>query len=193
MNRTTQRRRTIVALVTCALAPFVGVSSAEAAEITVTDSTGDVREGEGRLAPRVSNGDITNVSYDHRAARVVIRAEYVELLRPQSNNSTLVFATRMRTNEGAYRVAFTDADAGEPQGATFLTNRRGEVRCNVDERIDYFGNAIQVRIPRTCLSRPQWIRFTSFHATETADRVTYDHPHDDGPDPTAWTSRVLHD
>lgn len=193
MNRITQRRRTIVALVTCALAPFVGVSSAEAAEITVADSTGDVREGEGRLAPRVSNGDITSVSYDHRAARVVIRAEYVELLRPQSNNSTLIFASRMRTNEGAYRVAFTAADAGEPQGATFLTNRRGEVRCNVDVRIDYFGNAIQVRIPRTCLSRPQWIRFTSFHATETEDRVTFDQPHDDGPEPSAWTSRVFHD
>ena len=193
MNRTTQRRRTIVALVTCALAPFVGVSSAEAAEITVADSTGDVREGEGRLAPRVSNGDITNVSYDHRAARVVIRAEYVELLRPQSNNSTLIFATRMRTNEGAYRVAFTVADAGDPQGATFFGNRRAEVRCNIDERIDYFGNAIQVRIPRTCLSRPRWIRFTSYHATETADRETYDNPHDDGVFPSAWTSKVFHD
>ena len=192
MNRT-QRRRAIVALVTCALAPFVGVSSAEAAEITVTDSTGDVREGgDGRLAPRVSNGDITNVSYDHRAARVVIRAEYVELLRPR-RNSELTFASRMRTNEGAYRVAFTFADAGEPQGETYFGNRRREVRCNIDERIDYFGNAIQVEIPRTCLSRPRWIRFTSYHATLTENRETFDNPHDDGVFPSAWTSKVFHD
>lgn len=193
MNRT-QRRRAIVALVTCTLAPFVGVSSAEAAEITVTDSTGDVREGgDGRLAPRVSNGDITNVSYDHRAARVVIRAEYVELLRPQSNNSILEFASRMRTNEGAYRVAFTTADGGEPQGVSLFINRRREVRCNIDERIDYFGNAIQVKIPRTCLSRPRWIRFTSYHATVTENRETFDNPHDDGAFPSAWTSKVFHD
>ena len=193
MIRTTHRRRAIVALVTCALAPFVGVSSAEAAEITVADSTGDVREGDdGRLAPRVSNGDITNVSYDHRAARVVIRAEYVELLRPRGD-SGLFFASRMRTNEGAYRVAFTSADAGEPQGVTYLSARRREVRCNVDERIDYFGNAIQVRIPRTCLSRPRWIRFTSYHATFTENRDTFDNPHDDGTIPSAWTSKVFHD
>jgi hypothetical protein len=191
MNRTTQRRRAIVALVTCAVAPFVGVSSAEAAKITVTDSTGDVRVDDGRRAPGVSNGDFTNVSYDHRAARVVIRAEYVELLRPR--DSGLVFASRMRTNEGAYRVAFTIADAGEPQGVTLFGNRRREVRCNIDERIDYFGNAIQVEIPRTCLSRPQWIRFTSYHATFTENRVTFDNPHDDGADPTAWTSKVFHD
>jgi hypothetical protein len=99
----------------------------------------------------------------------------------------------MRTNEGAYRVAFTSADAGEPQGVTYLSARRREVRCNVDERIDYFGNAIQVRIPRTCLSRPRWIRFTSYHATFTENRDTFDNPHDDGTIPSAWTSKVFHD
>jgi hypothetical protein len=141
----------------------------------------------------VSNGDITNVSYDHRAGRVVIRAEYVELLKPQSNNSGLFFVSRMRTNEGAYRVVSTIATGGDLQGKTYFYNRRKEVLCNTDERLDYFGNAIQVEIPRTCLSRPRWIRFTSYHYTSTEKSATVDNPHDDGDFPSAWTSKVFHD
>jgi hypothetical protein len=195
----TRRRVAAATVLACAVAPFVGIAPARAAEITVTDATGDVRNANnGNPTPTVNNGDFTQVTYNHRRARVVITGDYVDLEQPRSTpqgeDTSLFFATRMRTDEDVYRVAFTGADSSEPGGETELFGRRGRrVRCDVEHNIDYLSNSIRVSIPRSCLSRPNWIRFTSIHLTFDRNRATVDNPHDDGADPTAWTSKVFHD
>ncbi len=189
-------RRSAVAVLACAAAPFLGVGAAEAAQITVVDATGDVRvyDGSGRpqVDPTVTNGDFARVNYDHRLHKVVLHAEYVDLRRPGSGE-VLGFATRMRTNEQVYRVAYTFADGGAPRGEVFLEGRRRSVRCDVGHRIDYEANTITMGVPRSCISRPNWIRFTSAHFAFDGNTETFDHPHDDGPEPSAWSSRVYHD
>jgi len=191
-------RRTTAALLAIAASPFVGVGAASAAEITVVDSVGDVRMYDGgpggyEVAPEVTNGDFASVTYRHRLHRVVLRAEYVDLVEPQSSpdDGSFVFASRMRTNEDVYRVAYTAADASAPEGQSILFSRRDQVRCDVGQQIDYEANWIKVSIPRSCLSRPSWVRFTSYHGT-FGGAETYDQPHDDGAEPTAWTSKVRH-
>ncbi len=191
----------MIVLLACVVSPLVGVTAAQAAEITVVDSTGDVHRidynGTGRpvRAPEVTNGDFTKVTYRHLRHRVAIHAEYVDLVAPQAgsgggDDSSMVFATRMRTNERAYRIGFTIADPSVPGGDAFLAKRRGLVRCDVAHRIDYEANTITMSIPRRCLSGPRWVRFTSAHAAYDGNIETTDHPHDNGLVPTAWTSKV---
>lgn len=192
----TRRRVAAATVLACAVAPFVGIAPAQAAEITVTDATGDVRNANnGNPTPAVNNGDFTQVTYNHRRARVVITGDYVDLEQPTGGEegTALVFATRMRTNEDVYRVSYTFADSSSPEGETELEGRRGRVRCDVGHNIDYLTNSIRVSIPRSCLSLPTWIRFTSAHLTFDRNRATIDNPHDDGGDPTAWTSKVFRD
>jgi hypothetical protein len=193
-------RRPVAVLLAAAVSPFIGVAAAQAGEITVVDSIGDVRRydnqtGRPRLAPEVTNGDFTRVTYNHRLHRVVLKAEYVDLLEPQAprrnDYSLLAFATRMRTNEGAYRVAYTIGDSDLPEGMSLVTKRRGATRCDgLSHRIDYEANTIKMSVPRSCLGGPRWVRFTSAHFAYDGRAETSDQPHDNGVVPTAWTSKV---
>jgi hypothetical protein len=183
--------RAAVALAAVAAAPFLGIGAAQAQHITVTDSTGDVRSfGDPSPDPTITNGDFEWVRYNHRLHRVVVHAKYVDLARPATSNSGLYFASRMRTNEQIYRVTATFADGSMPAGETVVASRRRVVRCDTNHEIDYALNTIHVSIPRSCLSGPRWVRFTSVHLTFDRQDETYDHPHDDGAEPSAWTSKV---
>ena len=148
-----------------ALALGAGLTApAHAARYTYADATGDVStesctidfEGpepaeectEG-VDPEAANGDITRVVIRHAPRTVVIRTHYRELTRAGS-----VWIGWIRTNEGVRREVMWDGDTG--QMTVFARDGR-KVRCGVERTVDAAAETIEVRVPRSCLSRPRWV------------------------------------
>lgn len=160
-----------------ALALAAGLTApAHAARYTYADATGDVStesctfEFEGPepteectegTDPAAANGDITRVVIRHAPRTVVIRTHYRELTRSGS-----VWIGAIRTNEGVRREVIWDGDTGRV--IVFARDGR-RVRCGVERTVDAAANVIEVRVPRTCLSRPRWVEVGVGHVRFQVD------------------------
>jgi len=153
------RRMVAVATVVLGLV-LVSGPAALADVLTRRDPVGDVARspiGASSYAPAPTQvqGDVlaTRVVHAKRAIWVQIRLR--ELTTTTNGNFHLVAIRskwRLRTVE-------IDALPGHWEGRSVTTDARGRaVACAVTHRIDYDRNRVMLRVPRSCLGRPPWVR-----------------------------------
>lgn len=198
-NHPARLRRAIVCLVAVAATPFIGVSAAGAAEVTVEDGIGDVwlldfdtNDFEPVPAPAQTNGDIVRTRIQHRLRKVVITTKYVQL----ASNRAGVLAVFMKTGKGEFTDAILRFGPRNRDGEVrlFTWDRRPpRVDCSASHRIDYVANKMRMSIPRSCLRFPEWVRFTGLQVRMADNGVTLDDAGSEEAFPErAWANRRLY-
>jgi hypothetical protein len=144
-------------------------TTAQAATQTLFDGGGDMWEftqsqtAPVGQAPQHRIADIVRSDVRHTATEVVLRTEY-RALDQTSNLAAYAFDAQVRTNEGVVRRMTIEVDrsSGQPwAGIPHFTNpaRPGEITCRgLSHHVDYVNDTPTVRIPRSCLSAPRWVR-----------------------------------
>lgn len=125
--------------------------------------------------PTVLEGDVTRTAIRHTERKVIVRTSYRELTRGDDFN---IHIGAIRTNEGLNRHLFlmfadgmTEVDLIRPNG--------NPVACRLGRTLDFTANVIEVRVPRSCLSSPRWVKVglahirVNFEETETETGYTY--------------------
>jgi hypothetical protein len=110
--------------------------------------------------PSVTNGDIVRTKIKNGTWGVRVRIRFADLAkRGELRADTLQFVT----NEGYRRDVDIIAGPDEPRGwhGTVEMTRSASgrhVRCAVRHGVDYTKNVVTLSFPRTCLSKPRWIK-----------------------------------
>lgn len=198
-------RRHIAVILPLTCVALMAVSTTAHAETlhshTMVDPRGDVRKvvdgtGSPVAAPHQSHGDIRRTAFRHTDHALWLRMRLTDLNRTGDLFNTYV---RLRTNTGLYRGVSVMAGSrrffGEERwaGGTLMERLDGRPvnSCTMDHEIDYTNNVLALRIPRTCLGQPRWIRanarFTSFRYRGTSPTSFIDFA---GDSPTTWTRRL---
>jgi hypothetical protein len=142
------------------------VSTAYAEKVVHNDQAGDVivmtEDDEAGTAttepaPTVEAGDVLRTVVDHRAKNLFVTARYADLQRGDEFQGHIISIV---TNESVRRDAILVVDAEHPQGRLQFVRPNGRsVKCvGIERRIDYSLNTVRVKIPRSCLSAPRWVR-----------------------------------
>ncbi len=189
-------RRSLVLVAAAITLPLAGLAvpaSAGPAEerisrVLLGDPTGDVwaiGEGEDEQwesAGEAPTADVLGAVVRHGRHKVVVRMTFTNLRRvdPQSYSAT-IFSRR------EYGAVFVSAGPGRWKGRHQLVDGSfGSVRCpNLDHSIDYVTEQVTVRVPRSCLGRPRWVRvgianFMFRGETEEEFQELTDNPHSTG-------------
>jgi hypothetical protein len=174
---TTPRRAfTALLLAGLVLAP-AGAASAQT--VLHHDAQGDVRQftdsssSTSVPAPTIRNGDVKGVRFTHGSTRVSVRIVFVDLQRAGAFRGDFV---RIVTNEGLRRELDLYAAPGAWAGKAELDRPDGNrVRCSISRSIDYTANTVSLSFPRSCISKPRWVRLGigSFWATSDSTGTTY--------------------
>ncbi|QNN52455.1 hypothetical protein [Nocardioides mesophilus] len=153
------------ALVAVAAGSVLAPVSATAETLKIDDGTSDAWEQV--FASQTSgpsyveagspvNADLTRTVVRHSARRVTVRSNFVKLTK---NAEGVMMAAKIRTDEGLWRAALVFHD-GSRKGA-FMLKKRGEVSCTgLTKEVDFAHDAVQISVPRACLSAPRWVQVT---------------------------------
>lgn len=164
-------RRTALALTPLALlAALVGAAPAQAQSRTAYDARHDVvgdldgRETITTPRPEQREGDVVRVRTTYAGKALVVVQHYARLSRPRTGDLSAHFVS-VRTDEGreADLTTYVDGRTRDWQGETVWdVAGHASARCaGLHTRIDYTADTVRVRIPRSCLSNPRWVRVGS--------------------------------
>jgi hypothetical protein len=154
--------RPFVVAVLCAAFVAAAPATAQAQTASDADTVGDMitfnDDDAVVLAPERTLNDVSSTTLAHRARRVAIEVNYVDLKKRTGGFQSLHIL--MKTNEGARRVVALVAEPQLWSGATMMFRGNGaSMRCAVRHVIDYEANVMRVGFPRRCASNPRWVRF----------------------------------
>lgn len=166
----------------------------EPTQVALSDGTGDVwviGPGEDDWDPFGERATIDTVAGTtrHRAHSVTATLTFLDLRQVQPKD----FDVRMRTGSGVFR-AIVSTDADHPAGRHRLIDRsESRVACPMlSHEVDYAADVVRVRVPRSCIGTPPWVRVAlSAYLFRIWDTLS-DNPHNDGPEATL-TERLPHD
>ena len=182
----------VAAAAVVALAP----TAAQAKSYSHTDATGDATSyatatDTGTPAPDRAEGDVAWSKTRHGARALTLTMGYRELTTADEKLHAYAIHTSKMT-----RYVYLYAGAGHWGGKVAMTNAHDKhVRCHVTRKIDYTANTASVRIPRSCLGRPRWVKtamFVGAFPSSTVQFPTYvDDANSDGAFQNArWSPRV---
>lgn len=161
-------------LVTAAAAVSLIPTAAHAKTYTSADQPNDVviltlPGGTTAPAPERTEGDIVSSQVQHKARAVVLTMRYQELTAGQS----AVHWYGIRTGK-LTRIVLMQADSSHVGGRVRLFKPSGKpVRCHVGHSIDYTTNTATVRVPRSCLGKPRWVKVAMQAGAPTPDGKVY--------------------
>jgi len=140
--------------------------------------------------PKHVDGDIVATRVIHAPRAVWIRVRFRELT-DTTNGNFHRFAIK---SDRRYRFVEINALPGHWEGTALMTGSAGRpVACALHFRIDYVLNQIHLKIPRSCLSKPSWVRVGVRSIVAGALRVFTDDGHSIGvPGRIALGRRVWH-
>jgi len=174
-SHTTRTTRTVraAAVATAAagllLAP-VGAANAKTlrhqdARAEVTRITYDDTSDSAAPAPHKFDGDITSARFAHYSGVSAV-IHFKELKRVGDERSAYL---KITTNEGLHRDVFLSARSGHWAGTTEMDKPNGDrVKCKgMTHKIDYKTNIMTIRVPRSCLSNPRWVKLGFAFAVDT--------------------------
>jgi hypothetical protein len=150
-----------IALVLALGASLLSTGTAHAAEEVIRDARGDVVAydsvtGREWVAPSSANGDILRTRIVHNQHAVLVRVNFRALNRRGDFRSDQL---RILTNDSLRREVHLVAGPGFWRGTAWMARPNGrEVRCDITHSIDYANNVVRIRIPRSCLGNPRWVR-----------------------------------
>jgi hypothetical protein len=174
-------------LIAAGLAAGLTLLMAPAASATtrdLNDDAGDVMtatvDSQGKITQYNreggAEGDITFARIQHTATAVVVYMRYRQLSVPKQYGG---FSYTIEGNNDQAALVDIETRHGKPQGdaEVFSTGRR----CGLSWHINYAGDSISMRIPRSCVHRAKYVRLThiSFEARQRPDgsgKIYYDNP-----------------
>ena len=160
-----------------AVSVLAPAASASAQKLVVADAAGDSwqevyhddQDPTYVEAGSQPNADITKVVVRHGSRAVTLRTKYAELVK---GDDMLMGLAKIRTNEGAKRIVFGFRAPGMGTDVGMF-NRRGDVRCRgLAMRPDWAADAIDIVVPRACLSKPRWVQVVVGAVSSTVDPET---------------------
>ena len=155
--------RPLVVAALCAALVAAAPATARAQTVGDPDTVGDMvtfnDDDTAVVAPDRALNDVSSTTLAHRAHRLTIDVDYVDLRRRAGGDYQSLFIV-MKTNEGVRRYVSLDAWRRHWSGeAAVLTGRLRPTTCTVRHSIDYDADVTKVSIPRRCLSNPRWVTF----------------------------------
>lgn len=183
-----------------AAAPLPDADVDTPSRVVLRDGAGDVwkvniRTSHWTLVGEKPAADVRRAVVTHRDRAVVVRVRFVDLRRVGVHTQSVgirtpegnVFAQlTVRAGRWAGRHALYDEPEGEPIGCSSLSHR-----------IDYASDMVVIRVPRSCLDGPRWVRANLGSRLVVGDRPHRrhfaDNPHDDGPYSNGGTTRLYRD
>lgn len=106
--------------------------------------------------PDQADGDVVRIKTIHAARSVAVKVWYRDLATTSDGRNDYL---RIVTNEGLRRHAYVDSEDGTWAGTDHLTDgNERRVRCAVAHTTDYAADTVVLRVPRSCLSSPRWVR-----------------------------------
>jgi hypothetical protein len=153
--------------------------------VVLTDGAGDVwvdRSGFGdNLDTRVSfpPADVKRAVVRHATYAVRIRMRFVNLRRLGDQ----AFQAEIETSGGGLSNADVGSSPGHRSGShSFHSGGFPDTGCpGMTHRINYATDVVRMRIPRSCLGRPRWVRVTLFNfmitTSDDGDVFHVDNPH----------------
>ncbi len=144
-------------------------------------------------APERKEPDVKSIRITHGPRRVTVQMRFVDLTRTPSNG---VYVVELRTNEHKYREVDVETGPGHWRGRTSFATGRGPARCKgLSRHVDYDANVVIVRIPRTCLSSPRWIKVAAMAGNEEKTSTSDTGYFDDAQSPKftaneTWSPRI---
>lgn len=165
MNLSLLRAALVSVVATASVLMTAGPAAAQT--LVIHDEVGDVwtwddEAGKAVPAGSVRNADLTRLKVAHSDRKVKVWARYDNL----RNVEEMVFlGLGIRTNENVRRNSFV-FNFSPRRDLAVLTDRRGrEVRCaGLDADIQYHRDEVELVVPRSCLSRPDWVQVRGFAA-----------------------------
>lgn len=177
-------------VVTAGASPALGTPRPTA--VTLTDGPGDVWTtsvgGDSYTpAPGRRVGDVLGMRVVHRHRTLTVRLVFAELRR----QGAWAHEFALRTETGLL-YAQVESTGRRPAGRHHLWQRDGDrLVCHaMSHTIDYAEDVVTLRIPRTCMDVPRWVRVLSYVVHETGSVLTLDNPHNREPHPTGFTKRL---
>lgn len=154
--------RTTLAVLGLSVASWCITRPATADSLSWTDGSGDMWKTydleEWEPAPLHKNGDVTDVTVRHGQWAVRIEEQFVRL---DAGGGGLTFVGRIQTSAGWTRRFEVVAERGAWSGESFLSRRNGDfAQCRITHGIHYEDDALDVRVPRSCLGGPDWVQVT---------------------------------
>jgi hypothetical protein len=174
---------------------------AQAERAVVRDKSGDVwlTSGHGDYAKAGTqvNTDLTRTRVAHHKRFVVITADYVKLKKGVSESIEFDAALRTNGSRGYFLLNVEEDWLGEWTSYQLFGWARGQVDCDgLTGRTRFGADTLEVRIPRSCLGHPRWIRFQGKTSSVIEDEGIYiDNANGTKPKqslvlPKAWTRRL---
>jgi hypothetical protein len=176
----------IAVALTAAATLGLSMPTAQAATNSHTDGTGDVwittypNDGgdpdPATLSSESVNVDLIGVTVTHGTKKVRAVASYVDL---QKTGEGFGFSLQIQHgNDYFYEGA--DAAAGYWRGRPSFSSGQSNAGCKGDTvDIDYDANTISVSVPRTCIGKPNYIRYAAFAMTYVSDDTAFSFITDD--------------
>lgn len=128
--------------------------------VVLEDGTGDVwviGDGDDEYVPAGDKPtvDVTRAVASHRAHSVVVRMHVANLKKAGSQAFMAVYRTR-----DAYGLVSVTTGPGTRSGRHLLVDGRfARIPCDgLTHDVDYEADLVSVRVPRSCLDRPAWVR-----------------------------------
>lgn len=180
--------------------PVAVAAEEKPSRVVLRDGAGDVwkvniRTSHWTLVGDLPPADVRRAVVRHRARVVVVRTRFENLRRI----GVQTYDAGIQTRDGAFYTEVTSRP-GKRAGRHALYDEPGGERigcAGFTHRIDYANDMITMRVPRSCLDRPRWVRANIGNRLVVGDRPHRrhyaDNPHDDGPYSNTGTRRVYRD
>lgn len=185
--------RSFVSLVLLSLMLTVGMpATAHATTIALVDERADMWQdplGDSTRAPQQRHGDIRRATITHTERFVRVRIKVAELRRVGAGST---FTARLTTNTGVWRQVMLRLTDERWRGDVEVIDRSTRlVACSVAHTVSYTRNVVRLRVPRSCLDHPRWVRAGIISAFAKRDgRVCFDNAHNDGAGVNVWSKRI---
>lgn len=163
-----------VVLGTTVAAAVLAPTAAQAKTYTSTDTANDVvavtmPAGTTTPAADRTEGDIVSSRVRHGSRVVALTMRFQELTAGQ----TALHWYGIRTGKMT-RVVIMESDAGHLNGRARMFKPNGKpVTCRIGHAVDYTANTATVRVPRSCLGKPKWVRVAMQEASPLGDQQAY--------------------
>jgi hypothetical protein len=166
--------------------------------VVLRDGTGDVwkvnmRTSHWTFVGDLPPADVTRAVVSHRTHAVVVRARYDDLRRIGVQK----YWTGIATRRGDYFVEVVSRPGSRAGRHTLYDGPAGsKLACGrLSHDIDYAEDVVRVRVPRSCLDRPRWVRVNIGNLLVTGqkpNRKFYaDNPHNHDPYSNFATRRLF--
>lgn len=140
-------------------APGAVARSYQPSTVVLRDGPGDVW----RFDPQTEQStrlksfplaDVTQAAVTHGRDALMMRMRFVDIRRV----GTQLYWTEIRTPAYHFQAVVT-SKPGNRQGSRYFQGDDGSKSCQgFTRRIDYRNNTVDLRVPRSCLHNPRWVR-----------------------------------